>query len=409
MEIVLTVGQITDSGYVVNNPGSGYTAGDTLIADGGNSDASFQVVSVDESGVITFLILISSSSGYATGTYNLTGGTGTGATLDVTQIQGGKLSQDFGGVSGNSYRASLIIGGTTGTIQVTFDDGASIIYPAGSGSVTFDGVFFEDSGLGLTIQPSFDFDGTIDDVSVFAVTIGSRQVSISENQNLGSNLLLAAAYDGKVGIYDQQSNLIVLFDTSALTSNRIVAFPDKPGVFAIIDSENGYQEIVFPTTGAALGFINANTFTLNDPVDGWQANFDLTGLTNTPTFTLPNYSGSFAVMDSAQKIFGDGTAPFLRLSVDNGSVLAYDDSFFIAGSGVLRGFVGGQEIFSVDSGGVMFPGGAHFVGYTSSASTPTTTELPNDKDMAIHKDTNSGAVYLAFNDGGGTIKKIALT
>lgn len=44
---------------------------------------------------------------------------------------------------------------------------------------------------------------------------------------------------------------------------------------------------------------------------------------------------------------------------------------------------------------------------TSTSADPTTTEYPNDKDAGIHKNTTSGNVYLAFNDGG-TIKKVQL-
>jgi len=46
-------------------------------------------------------------------------------------------------------------------------------------------------------------------------------------------------------------------------------------------------------------------------------------------------------------------------------------------------------------------------GYTSSAADPTTTDLATAGDYGIHKNTTSGTVYLAFNDGG-TIKKVAL-
>lgn len=45
---------------------------------------------------------------------------------------------------------------------------------------------------------------------------------------------------------------------------------------------------------------------------------------------------------------------------------------------------------------------------TSSATAPTVTELPNNNDIAIHKDTVTGTVYLAYNDGG-TIKTTTLT
>lgn len=49
-----------------------------------------------------------------------------------------------------------------------------------------------------------------------------------------------------------------------------------------------------------------------------------------------------------------------------------------------------------------------FSGLVSSAGAPTTTELPNDKDWCIHKNTSSSAVVLAYNDGG-SIKTVALS
>lgn len=47
-------------------------------------------------------------------------------------------------------------------------------------------------------------------------------------------------------------------------------------------------------------------------------------------------------------------------------------------------------------------------GYSESTGAPTTTELPADGDCGIHKNTSSGTVFLAFNDGG-TIRSVALT
>ena len=47
-------------------------------------------------------------------------------------------------------------------------------------------------------------------------------------------------------------------------------------------------------------------------------------------------------------------------------------------------------------------------GYSQSTANPTTTELPTDGDYGVHKNTSSGTVFLAFNDGG-TIRTIAFT
>ncbi len=47
-------------------------------------------------------------------------------------------------------------------------------------------------------------------------------------------------------------------------------------------------------------------------------------------------------------------------------------------------------------------------GMSSSAADPSTTELPTSGDIGVHKNTTSGNVFLAVNDGGA-IKKVQLT
>ena len=49
-----------------------------------------------------------------------------------------------------------------------------------------------------------------------------------------------------------------------------------------------------------------------------------------------------------------------------------------------------------------------FNGYRTHNIDPSTATFPNDKDFGVHKNTSSGNVFLAFNDGG-TIKKVQLT
>lgn len=63
---------------------------------------------------------------------------------------------------------------------------------------------------------------------------------------------------------------------------------------------------------------------------------------------------------------------------------------------------------TVHAGHLVLLGSLKWLGYTSAAADPTTTELTTDKDVAIHKNTSSGDVFLAYNDGG-VIKKVALT
>jgi hypothetical protein len=69
---------------------------------------------------------------------------------------------------------------------------------------------------------------------------------------------------------------------------------------------------------------------------------------------------------------------------------------------------GNKKFFFGEDGSFQNGGGARFMGFTSSAGAPTTTELPNNKDWSIHEDTTGPTMYLAFNLSG-TIKKVALT
>jgi hypothetical protein len=115
--------------------------------------------------------------------------------------------------------------------------------------------------------------------------------------------------------------------------------------------------------------------------------------------------------------FGIGTgvtAPSARLQVRDTTEqfrAEYDGSNYMS---LTVGSTGGITLAATGSGAqftfsnnVGFPGGATFRGYTSSAAAPTTTELPNDKDFCIHKDTAGVAWYLAFN-AAGVIKTATL-
>jgi hypothetical protein len=44
------------------------------------------------------------------------------------------------------------------------------------------------------------------------------------------------------------------------------------------------------------------------------------------------------------------------------------------------------------------------IGYTTSAADPSLTEYPNAGDFGVHKNTMSGDVFAAFNDGGSIVK-----
>jgi hypothetical protein len=53
-------------------------------------------------------------------------------------------------------------------------------------------------------------------------------------------------------------------------------------------------------------------------------------------------------------------------------------------------------------------GNARCRGYTTTAAAATTTEYPTDKDWGVHRNSNTAAVHLVYNDGG-TMKSVQLT
>ncbi len=109
------------------------------------------------------------------------------------------------------------------------------------------------------------------------------------------------------------------------------------------------------------------------------------------------------------KVFFLGADGNAYLEADNRKIIfgASDDaSIYYDGTDLIidPAEVGSGDL-SVGSGGIKV-GGLTLIGYTSSTAAPTTTELPTDKDLAIHKDTNTGNVYLAFNDGGSIVSTL---
>jgi hypothetical protein len=73
-------------------------------------------------------------------------------------------------------------------------------------------------------------------------------------------------------------------------------------------------------------------------------------------------------------------------------------------TGLARSAAGVVKVTNGSSGsGKLLVGGATFLGETSSATTPTTTEFPNDGDWGFHSDTVTGFHYLAINRSGTVV------
>lgn len=85
-------GTITDVSIDEKSPGTGYTIGNILTLDGGDGNATVQVINVDGDGALTEISLISGGTGYENNSYGVTGGTGVDALiaaeiLDPNSIQ----------------------------------------------------------------------------------------------------------------------------------------------------------------------------------------------------------------------------------------------------------------------------------------------------------------------------------
>lgn len=92
-------------------------------------------------------------------------GTAYGAqvTFSTLNISANDIIKEIGAEDGESYAVSLTVGGTVGSVTVKLGTtGESAVFLAGSGVVTFEGIY---SGAdGLIITRSADFNGTVDDV-----------------------------------------------------------------------------------------------------------------------------------------------------------------------------------------------------------------------------------------------------
>lgn len=67
--------------YILDTTGTGYTNGNVLTVVGGNGDGQITVTAVDGLGRVTDFSVTNMGTGYASGLYNVTGGTGTFASF----------------------------------------------------------------------------------------------------------------------------------------------------------------------------------------------------------------------------------------------------------------------------------------------------------------------------------------
>jgi hypothetical protein len=139
---------------VVNTPGTGYTINDILTLTGGNNDCTVKVTSLSGTGVST-VTKLTDGSDYAVGVYNVTGGTGVGAQMYVTDVNGpwdtmflkmrlGNMKNSYGTGAFDRYGIGIGDFDAGNYLSYNAESEDEFIIKAGSGAVTL-------NSLGLTI------------------------------------------------------------------------------------------------------------------------------------------------------------------------------------------------------------------------------------------------------------------
>lgn len=125
-----TKGEITTLNATPTAAGSGYTAGDDLTITTGGTYGTANVDTVDGSGGVTAVTLLTAGANYTTGPGKATsGGTGTGCTLDITTVAGGTTDTFKWKKNSGSYTTGVAL---TGSAQA-LSDGVTITFATTTG------------------------------------------------------------------------------------------------------------------------------------------------------------------------------------------------------------------------------------------------------------------------------------
>lgn len=176
------------SGWSLDNGGSGYSVNDTLTASSGDSNATFNVDSVDGSGTITGLSLTYEGTGYSTGSSGLSGGNGSNASIQIHTVV-------------TSTNLTITTGDNNAVIEVEVDSGSGSVtgvnnivsagsgYSVGAGQATSGGgnndctveiTEINDVSNGNVLVFGRGFTETL--TNSFNVGFGSRQLQITSSK-----------------------------------------------------------------------------------------------------------------------------------------------------------------------------------------------------------------------------------
>jgi hypothetical protein len=154
-----------------------------------------------------------------------------------------------------------------------------------------------------------------------------------------------------------------------------------------------------------------NSIDLGGSAKKWRRGYFGSGAASTPSVQIGEDTGLFLVSSGTLGFafqgarYWQGNYQMLNIERDDGKIRLG------AGGGNDVDYTadgGGNAKITVPTGkGFILPGGLRWLGRTTSAGAPTTTELPADKDIAFHYDSGGGKFYLAYNHSG-SIKKVEL-
>lgn len=205
--------------------------------------------------------------------------------------------------------------------------------------------------------------------------------------------------------------------TGAANSTLICSIDGQSGEYFSMSSQGSFSFRSYRANliGSLLNSTGDQGITIKEgtnQISTWHSDFIQLKGQSTDGFINQFYQNN-TIADYQQYSTGSVLEQWIRTAGGNSIVNFFRQG--IKGSGFI---VGGDALISTEDvslqgntyiGGYLeLQNGLKHLGYTSSTAAPTTTELPNDKDYSIHKDTSAGTVYLAYNDGG-VIKTTTLT
>ena len=340
------------------------------------------------------------------------------------------LRDSSGSVSFTSLTASDVV--NIGN-QITFQSGAAAAATRtnlGAGTAG-DAIFQAASYTGTgSVRRLMGLDTT--DNATFNLVISSNGIQVSAGGTF---------YDGIRGIIKFEGNgVLCLRNAQANNFSRLQfggttsSFPslkrDGTTISIRLADDSGDAPLTCSNLTAS-GTVSAANLSLTNPLSlanggtgGTDASTARTnlglGTGDSPTFAGLTLGGNItATANNTYDIGGLNGTKFRDICADR--ILQ------VAGAGSIR-FEGrarfscnsSNKITAIDSNSVLVDFGAanltasgtvsaaRMSQTTSTAADPTTTEYPTSGQWGIHKNTSSGDVFLAYNDGG-TIKKVQLT